>query len=414
MAIQKNMATVQRMYFFDKTLALGLFVTLLVGGVYYWTVPDAHAWAVVFLVISGLGWRGISLVTMRSGAVVTSAVHDEDRALLEGFRNLLREAAEQFGKQFVAVRGEMQRVQGLLQEATEDLMVSFQGMHAQTEAQHNLTLAATTGAAEGSNAVQFDTFVRDTSSVMERVVKSVIGNSKLGMELVEMTDNIARHAKDVQSILSEIGAIARQTNLLALNAAIEAARAGEAGRGFAVVADEVRDLSARTTQFSQQINTLMQSMQVSVVQTETAIQSMASQDMTFALESKQQVETIIHAMEQQNTSRIQAISALGGSAEAVETLVGKAVTALQFQDLVSQLLGHVGRRIDAMDGVMRELNALGATLEQDARRHDAPGAIASMHREQGRIIDGLKNIEAQTTNNPVDQKAMTQGAIELF
>jgi len=402
------------MHFFDKTLAFGLLLTVFVGGLYYFLVPGAHVGALLVFVLLGFVWRGIAQVNTRQCAEAKAIDYGEDRALLEEFRNLLREAAEQFGRQFAAARGEMQRVQSLLQEAINDLTVSFQGMHSQTEEQRNLTLAVTSGSADGETVIQFDEFVRDTSSVMERVVESVVGNSKLGMELVEMTDNIAKHAKDVQSILSEIGSIAKQTNLLALNAAIEAARAGEAGRGFAVVADEVRDLSARTTQFSQQINTLMQSMQVSVSQTETAIKSMASQDMTFALESKQQVEDIIHAMEKQNTSRVQAIGALGGSAMAVEILVGKAITALQFQDLVSQLLAHVGRRINAMDGVMRELNELGATLEEEGRSHDAHGAIASLRQEQGRIIAALKNIEAQTINNPVDQKAMTQGDIELF
>jgi len=402
------------MHFFDKTLAFGFLLTVIVGGATYFLVPGAGIAVLLAFVLLGLGWRGIALVTARQSAAATAVDHGEDQALLEEFRNLLREAAEQFGKQFDAARGEMQRVQSLLQGAIDDLTVSFQGMHTQTNEQRNLTLAVTTGSSDGETVIQFDEFVRDTSSVMERVVESVVGNSKLGMELVEMTDNIAKHAKDVQSILSEIGSIAKQTNLLALNAAIEAARAGEAGRGFAVVADEVRDLSARTTQFSQQINTLMQSMQVSVKQTEIAIQSMASQDMTFALESKQQVENIIHAMELQNTARVQAIGALGGSAVAVETLVGRAVTALQFQDLVSQLLAHVGRRIDAMDGVMRELNSLGTTLEREARSHDAIGAIASLREEQGRIIAALKNIEAQTINNPVGQKAMTDGDIELF
>jgi methyl-accepting chemotaxis protein len=402
------------MHFFDKTLALGLLLTVCVGGIYYWVVPGAHVAALLLFVLLGLAWRGIVLTSSHQSVGVTAVDHDEERALMEEFRNLLREAAEQFGNQFAAARGEMQRVQGLLQDAINDLTGSFQGMHAQTEEQHKLTLAVTTGTVEGEEVIQFDDFVRDTSGVMERVVESVIGNSKLGMELVEMTDDIAKHAKDVQSILSEIGSIAKQTNLLALNAAIEAARAGEAGRGFAVVADEVRDLSARTTQFSQQINTLMQSMQVSVTQTEAAIQSMASQDMTFALESKQQVVDIIHALEKQNSVRLQGIGALGNSAAAVEILVGKAITALQFQDLVSQLLAHVGRRMDAMDGVMRELNSLGATLEQEARSHDALGAIASLREEQGRIIAALKNIEVQTLNNPVDQKAMTEGDIELF
>jgi methyl-accepting chemotaxis protein len=155
-------------------------------------------------------------------------------------------------------------------------------------------------------------------------------------------------------------------------------------------------------------------MQVSVRATEAAIQGMASQDMTFALESKHQIEDIIHALERQNLNRIQALGALGGSAASVEALVGRAITALQFQDMVSQLLGHINHRIDALSGVMRTLESLGNALEQESAGPDSRGAIASLRAEQASIAAALKDLEAQTVHNPVDQKAMTDGDIELF
>ncbi len=398
---------------FDSTSGRGILLTVVVAAVFYALVPSA-GWAPgLALAVLAIGWWLIGASQSRDVTAVIDRA-EEERKLLEEFRNLLGECSARFRAQFDSARGEIGRVQSLLRDAIEDLTESFHGMHEQTEEQRKLTFAVTTGSLDGETQVQFDEFVHDTSSVMQRVVDSVIGNSKLGMELVELTDKIARNAQDVQGILSEIGAIAKQTNLLALNAAIEAARAGEAGRGFAVVADEVRDLSARTTQFSQQINTLMQSMEASVRETENAIQSMASQDMTFALESKQKVEDIIHTMERQNLARIEAVGALGTSAANVESLVGRAVTALQFQDMVSQLLAHVLRRVDALDDAMRHLDVLGKALEQEAASVDGHAAIASLREEQAGIAAALKDIEAKTDNNPVSQQAMTKGDIELF
>ena len=396
----------------------GIAWALLLAGAAAMFAPEqfGHAgWVVV--VLAGAGWHAIyasvarseTLAELQDGNAKSKA---EESALMGEFQVLLDECNKQFSSQFQAARGELVRVQSLLSGAIESLTESFSGMHAQTTRQIELTLSVTTGS--GENPQQFDEFVTNTAGVMQKVVDSVVTNSKLGMELVELTDSIAQSTQNVQSILSEIGSIAKQTNLLALNAAIEAARAGEAGRGFAVVADEVRDLSARTTSFSQQISTLMMGMQGAVRQTEHAIQAMAGQDMTFALESKSHVEEIISTIEAQNRGRLDAIGKLATSAHGVEKQVNQAITALQFQDLVSQLIGHVHKRIDALDGVVAHLGGLARALNEDASTADARTALAQLAAETRHVATSLQSMAAKTEHNPVGQKAMHDGDVELF
>ena len=406
------------MNFFNKTLWLGLGWIVLLGGVVSLmsgTGLGLSGWAA--LLLAGIGWQLIAFVASRSmvkSAADQQRMKGEEQALLDEFHRLLEECSTRFSSQLGVARDELARVQTLLSEAIVSLSGSFHSMHEHTQRQREVSLAVTSGADGDKGGSRFDDFVMDTTAVMQRVVDSIVGNSKLGMELVELTESIAARTQDVQSILSEIGAIAKQTNLLALNAAIEAARAGEAGRGFAVVADEVRDLSGRTSQFSQQINKVIQDMQVTVKQTETAIQRMASQDLTFAFESKQNVEKIIGTMESQNHARIVALGQLGGIADEVDVQVGRAVTALQFQDIVSQLIGHVGRRVDAIDDVSRHLGGLAQTLQRNATTPDAAGALESLRNETREVATRLKDMEQITANNPVSQNEMSQGDIELF
>ena len=102
------------------------------------------------------------------------------------------------------------------------------------------------------------------AQVVEKAVHSIEQVHQMSLELKEDMTQLNEHAQDITRIMGVISDIADQTNLLALNAAIEAARAGEAGRGFAVVADEVRKLAEKTMQATGQVTRAVEEIQRSV------------------------------------------------------------------------------------------------------------------------------------------------------
>ena len=158
---------------------------------------------------------------------------------------------------------------------------------------------ATTSAGDGRDLVQ------ETVSAIERMSADVQSTASL-------IGDLANESRDIGKVLDVIRGLADQTNLLALNAAIEAARAGEAGRGFAVVADEVRALAHRTQQSTSEIERMIGSIQGG---TEEAVESMrtsterAASTLNIARGAGMALDTIAGAVAQINERNLVIASA---------------------------------------------------------------------------------------------------------
>ena len=401
----------------NKLLVLGvLWGVAVLGGAYLADFASTSTLVLGLLLVAGF----LFLLAMPGGVVDSSTAAASSQALsergvIEHSSDAILRFSSEFSSQIFEVRGEISRAQTIFAEAIEKLIASFHGINAQVSRQQQLGMQIISRDGNGdASLADFETFAAKTSETMRHFVDSVIENSRIAMTLVEKTDLITLQMRKVRGMLGEIEGIAKQTNLLALNAAIEAARAGEAGRGFAVVADEVRDLSGRTSHFSQQIRTSLSDMQVTIDDTEKAINQMAAQDMTFALTSKDDVEKAMIGIEDVNHRTGRAVGELSEIAEQVEASVGQAVMSLQFQDMVTQLLGHVLRRLELLDEVVLDEQKMALALKESNDPETTMQVLNSLREHLDTLAEKLNALKQGVDHNPVRQTGYDSGEVELF
>ncbi|TRY33496.1 chemotaxis protein [Aliiglaciecola sp. M165] len=241
-------------------------------------------------------------------------------------------------------------------------------------------------------------FADSTENTLDRFIQSTVEMSSASMELLERVNKIHEAVPKVLKALQDIDGIASQTNLLALNAAIEAARAGEHGRGFAVVADEVRSLSNRSAQFSEGIQKQLTDISEQIETLTSEVGSLASYDVSYVIDAKKEIHRALESIIDKAESDADVTQSLEHLSQRLEISLGEAIRALQFDDINGQNLRFTQETLT----FIRE--HLYMVTEQDINL-----IIDDFHAY-------LETIKARRYNehNPVSSSNMDAGDLELF
>jgi len=200
---------------------------------------------------------------------------------------------------------------------------------------------------------------QSSMNVIQKASQDIESLARQVASATEVINNLEKETQEIGTVLDVIRGIAEQTNLLALNAAIEAARAGEQGRGFAVVADEVRTLAGRTQESTEEIHTMIERLQKG---SHDAVQAMSS--------GHEQTQAAVETVLQARDSLLRIV-------DSVEEITNKSTSIAASAQEQSKVIGMVDQNVvriaeiseettrgsEVVSGSVAKLNELGAELK---------------------------------------------------
>ena len=388
-------------------LAAPLALTLLFPFAVGFDWPASVRWAILAtMTLSWLGFAAwVTYSQFRRNPDQTRILREQDQ--------LLNELRTFVSNEVDGSRSEVERARELIRQAVSGLGGSFEAMNRKSR-QQSQALARIVDRAgdDGSAGVDVARFAQHASSRMEQLVEALEQVSGQSTNTVHHIDEMAQHLDGIFALLEDVKSIADQTNLLALNAAIEAARAGEAGRGFAVVADEVRNLSERSTTFNEQIRKLAHSSKESIAKVRETVSQLASRHMDRSREARHESAAMLENVAQINASLGDGMREISECARSIDGSVAEAVRALQFEDIATQTLSGIHTHLDRLTAINREAVALQELLHRNGGVYDSD-LVAALQKVSTRLRDMRVEWE-RPPHKPVAQQGMGAGTVELF
>ncbi|WP_303173754.1 methyl-accepting chemotaxis protein [uncultured Desulfovibrio sp.] len=230
----------------------------------------------------------------------------------------------------------------------------------------NATVQEVARNASAASAASADTKDKATAGaqVVERSLRRIESVHQVSLELKDDMTQLNEHAQDITRIMGVISDIADQTNLLALNAAIEAARAGEAGRGFAVVADEVRKLAEKTMASTNDVGNAIKAIQESTAKSTASVDNAVAQieEATgLANESGRALEEIVTTAET-TADQVNAIATASEEQSAASEEINHSI--LLCNDMSRQIADAMAEAAKAVSGLAREAQELSELIHE--------------------------------------------------